>query len=72
MAYKLINADCFVWMNEQDENSITAIVTDPPYGVREYTDVELDKQRRGTGGIWRICSETVRWGRLSPFLRKTY
>ena len=54
MAYKLINSDCFDWMREQAENSITAIVTDPPYGVREYTDVELDKQRQGTGGIWRI------------------
>ena len=36
------------------ENSITAIVTDPPYGVREYTESEIKKQREGKGGIWRI------------------
>lgn len=54
MPYKLINSDCFIWMNEQKENSITAIVTDPPYGVKEYTEDELEKQRKGQGGIWRI------------------
>ncbi len=43
-----------MWMNEQDENSITAIVTDPPYGVKEYTEDEIAKQRQGKGGIWRI------------------
>lgn len=54
MPYKLINSNCFTWMNEQAENSITAIVTDPPYGVKEYTESELAKQRQGKGGIWRI------------------
>ena len=54
MAYDLINGDCFSWMAERDENSITAIVTDPPYGVKEYSDKELEKQRAGKGGIWRI------------------
>ena len=54
MSYTLINDDCFHWMAERDENSITAIVTDPPYGVKEYTETELEKQRVGKGGIWRI------------------
>ena len=54
MPYNIIHADCFSWMKTRDANSITAIVTDPPYGVREYTDKELEKQRRGKGGIWRI------------------
>lgn len=54
MSYRLINSDCFIWMNEQKENSITAIVTDPPYGVKEYTENEIAKQRQGRGGIWRI------------------
>ena len=54
MAYTLINADCFTWMAEQAENSITAIVTDPPYGVKEYTKKEIEKQRSGKGGIWRM------------------
>ena len=54
MAYNLIHADCLEWMREQDENSFTSIVTDPPYGVKEYTEIEIEKQRCGKGGIWRI------------------
>ena len=54
MAYKYIHANCFEWMDAQDADSITAIVTDPPYGVREYTSTELEKKRAGQGGIWRI------------------
>lgn len=54
MAYILINADCFSWMTERDENTITAIVTDPPYGVKGYTEIELEKQRAGKSGVWRI------------------
>ncbi len=54
MAYNLIHADCMDWMCNQDNNSITAIVTDPPYGVKEYTEEEIKKQRCGKGGIWRL------------------
>ena len=54
MLYKYINADCFEWMNEYTLNSITAIVTDPPYGVKEYTNNEIIKKRNGHGGVWRI------------------
>lgn len=54
MAYKVLLSDCFKWMEGQKENTITAIVTDPPYGVKEYTDAEMEKKRMGTGGIWRI------------------
>ncbi len=32
----VINADCFEWMKLIPESSIHAIVTDPPYGVKEY------------------------------------
>jgi site-specific DNA-methyltransferase (adenine-specific) len=35
-------------------HSLHAIVTDPPYGVREYDDRELEKRMAGKGGIWRI------------------
>ena len=52
MAYKYIHANCFEWMDAQEADSITAIVTDPPYGVREYTSTELEKKRAGQGGIW--------------------
>ncbi len=34
--------------------SIEAIVTDPPYGLREYQPAEQKKLRGGRGGVWRI------------------
>ena len=46
--------DCIAWMNRQPAQSIHAVVTDPPYGLIEYSDHELGKLRRGQGGIWRI------------------
>lgn len=54
MSYTVIHADCFDWMARQPEQSVTAIVTDPPYGVKEYTESEMEKRRQGKGGIWRI------------------
>ena len=42
MSYTLVNDNCFDWMRQREENSITAIVTDPPYGVKEYTDEEIE------------------------------
>lgn len=41
-------------MDEQPANSVHAIVTDPPYGLKEYSAPEKQKLRRGKGGIWRI------------------
>lgn len=53
--YQLVHADCIEWMHEQPARSIHAIVTDPPYGLKEYTDHETAKLRNGNkGGIWRI------------------
>jgi site-specific DNA-methyltransferase (adenine-specific) len=51
---KLYHADCFEWLAEQSPNSIHAVVTDPPYGVVEYTEKEVAKLRAGKGGVWRI------------------
>ena len=51
---ELFHADCFAWMAEREENSIEAIVTDPPYGVVEYSSLELEKLRSGKGGVWRV------------------
>ncbi|MGH9351964.1 MAG: DNA-methyltransferase [Terriglobia bacterium] len=50
----ILNADCFEWMARANESSIHAIVTDPPYGVKEYELGQLAKRANGTGGIWRI------------------
>jgi site-specific DNA-methyltransferase (adenine-specific) len=33
---------------------VHAVVTDPPYGLVEYSDVEQRKLRAGKGGVWRI------------------
>src|SRR3954466_5525116 len=41
-------------MAARRKGSIEAIVTDPPYGVREYEPAEQAKLRRGRGGVWRI------------------
>ena len=50
----LIEADCFEWLRQQPENSIHAVVTDPPYGLVEYAPEQQEKLRNGKGGIWRI------------------
>jgi len=46
--------DCFSWMDNRPKDSIHAIVTDPPYGLKEYTPEEKAKLRNGHGGVWRI------------------
>jgi site-specific DNA-methyltransferase (adenine-specific) len=52
--YEVVCGDCFDWMERCAPNSIHAIVTDPPYGLKEYTSEEKEKLRRGRGGVWRI------------------
>lgn len=55
MAARLYRQDCLDWLRQQPENSVEAIVTDPPYGLKEYTAKEKHKLRNGNiGGIWRI------------------
>jgi DNA modification methylase len=50
----LYRTDCVEWLRTQPENSIHAVVTDPPYGLVEYTDEQQEKLRAGKGGVWRI------------------
>lgn len=52
--YELEQEDCFKWLDERKSNTIHAIVTDPPYGLKEYTATEKAKLRNGNGGVWRI------------------
>jgi DNA modification methylase len=54
MLYRIYHADAFSWFETREENSIHAIVTDPPYGLKEYTEIEKAKLRKGRGGVWRI------------------
>ncbi len=51
---RILHADCFEWLGQIPENSIHAIVTDPPYGVKEYEFDQIEKRSNGNGGIWRI------------------
>lgn len=50
----LVHADCIDWLRRVSENSIHAVVTDPPYGVKEYEVDQLEKRANGKGGVWRI------------------
>ncbi len=50
----LIHDDCFDWLERQADHSLHAVVTDPPYGLVEYSEEEQSKLRRGRGGVWRI------------------
>ncbi len=42
------------WLRARRANSIHAVVTDPPYGLVEYTPKEQRKLRNGNGGVWRL------------------
>ncbi|MDE0444039.1 MAG: DNA methyltransferase [Gammaproteobacteria bacterium] len=50
----LIHADCLDWLKQCMPNSIHAVVTDPPYGLVEYSPKEQSKLRKGKGGVWRL------------------
>jgi len=50
----LYHADCFDWIERQQNNTLHAVVTDPPYGLHEYTAEQQAKLRKGKGGVWRI------------------
>lgn len=46
--------DCFDWLRARAPCSVEAVVTDPPYGLREYSAEQQCKLRVGRGGVWRI------------------
>jgi DNA modification methylase len=51
---KMFLSECSAWIESRDSNSVHAVVTDPPYGLIEYSDAEQEKLRTGKGGVWRI------------------
>ncbi|MBI4663613.1 MAG: site-specific DNA-methyltransferase [Verrucomicrobia bacterium] len=51
---RLVRGDALDLLARMPANSITAIVTDPPYGLIEYDDTNHGKMREGRGGVWRI------------------
>lgn len=50
----LYHADCFDWIEQQPDQSVHAVVTDPPYGLHEYSPEQQAKLRVRKGGVWRI------------------
>jgi len=53
-AFSLYQGDSFAWLSSAPQCSVHAVVTDPPYGLLEYSDSQLLKLRAGKGGVWRI------------------
>ncbi len=52
MSYTLYHADCIDWLDAQPENSFEAIITDPPYGLKEYSiDAQARLRNGNRGGI---------------------
>jgi site-specific DNA-methyltransferase (adenine-specific) len=52
--YTTVWGDAFEWLRSRAKNSVHAVITDPPYGLVEYTETEKKKLRSGKGGVWRI------------------
>jgi len=52
--YRLFHCDAFSWLACAESRSIEAVVTDPPYGLIEYSEQQLHKRKIGKGGVWRI------------------
>ena len=50
----LFQDDCLSWLATRAPNSVHAVVTDPPYGLVEYSGREQAKLRAGRGGVWRL------------------
>ena len=50
----LVQMNCLEWLRRRKETSIHAVVTDPPYGLFEYSPEQQTKLRNGKGGVWRI------------------
>lgn len=54
MPLQIVEDDCLAWLERREEKSVHAVITDPPFGLREYNSQEIDKLRSGRGGVWRI------------------
>jgi len=52
--YEIYHTDALKWLAQRAPNSLHAVVTDPPYGLVEYTPEQLEKRKNGNGGVWRI------------------
>ena len=51
--YDFVHGDALEWLESAEHESIHAVVTDPPFGLVEYSPEELEKRKNGNGGVWR-------------------
>jgi site-specific DNA-methyltransferase (adenine-specific) len=51
---RFYEGECISWLKTQPDHSFHAVVTDPPYGLVEFSEPHLEKRDAGSGGIWRI------------------
>jgi site-specific DNA-methyltransferase (adenine-specific) len=51
---RMILQDCLDWLERAPEKSVHALVTDPPYGLVEYSQKEQEKLKARRGGVWRL------------------
>lgn len=52
--YLAVLGDCFAILKQMPECSVHGVVTDPPYGVKEYEIDQVEKRKNKAGGVWRI------------------
>ena len=50
----MFHAEALRWLDEQPARSLHAVVTDPPYGLHEYSPAQQKKLRERRGGVWRL------------------
>lgn len=58
------------WLAGQAHKSLHGVVTDPPYGLVEYSSEQQKKLRQGRGGVWRL-PPSFDGARRSPLPRFT-
>ncbi len=69
-SYKLFHADAFAWLRQQPSQSIHGVCCDPPFGIVEFLPHEMEKLRKGRGGVWRL-PPTIGGSQRAPLPRFT-
>lgn len=68
--FEIHHQSCFDWLRQQPENSLHGVCSDPPFGIVEFLPHEMDKLRRGRGGVWRL-PPTIGGSKRAPLPRFT-
>lgn len=68
--HSLYHANCYDWLTKCPSNSIHGVCTDPPFGIVEFLPHEMEKLRKGRGGVWRL-PPTIGGSQRAPLPRFT-